>query len=203
MSRSRPQFRLPLRSRPSWPALNGQYTSQFSRLPSPALSRPRLRPLRTRSSDARGVVRSSLTIVRRHRMRSALVCALSCVLAASAAARPEAVTRLTPGADAFFEREVHLSDADAHRLHTAVAWSPDDGVLTFYTAKRAGSPVGALLFVRVDTPHGPLEVAVGFDAAGTVRRVEVTKATVETKPWVLEALRAWLTGAYTGGRAGA
>ena len=116
--------------------------------------------------------------------------------------RPEAVTRLTPGADAFFAREVHLSDADAHRLHTAVDWSPDDGVLTFYTAKRAGSPVGAFVFVRVDTPHGPLEVAVGFDAAGTVRRVEVTKATVETKPWVLEALRAGLTDAYAGLRPG-
>jgi hypothetical protein len=116
--------------------------------------------------------------------------------------RPEAVTRLTPGADAFFAREVHLSDADAHRLHTAVDWSPDEGVLTFYTAKRAGTAVGVFLFVRVDTPHGPLEVAVGFDAAGAVRRVEVTKATVETKPWVLEALRAGLTGAYTGLRPG-
>lgn len=116
--------------------------------------------------------------------------------------RPEAVTRLTPGAEAFFAREVHLSAADAHRLHTAVDWSPDDGVLTFYTAKRGGTAVGAFLFVRVDTPHGPLEVAVGFDPTGTVRRVEVTKATVETKPWVLGALRAGLTDAYLGLRTG-
>jgi len=116
--------------------------------------------------------------------------------------RPEAVTRLTPGADAFFAREVHLSAADAHRLHTAVDWSPDEGVLTFYTAKRAGALVGAFLFVRVDTPHGPIEIAVGFDPAGSVRRVEVTKATVETRPWVLEALNAGLTGAYAGLRPG-
>jgi hypothetical protein len=116
--------------------------------------------------------------------------------------RPDAVARLAPGAEAFFAREVHLSDADAHRLRAAVNWSPDDGVLTFYTARRAGGPVGAFLFVRVDTPHGPLEVAVGFDPAGTVRRVEVTKATVETKPWVLEALRAGLTGVYAGLRPG-
>src|SRR6266508_2447033 len=98
--------------------------------------------------------------------------------------RPDAVARLTPGAEAFFAREVHLSH--------------DDGFLTFYTAKRAGTSVGAFVFVRVDTPHGPLEVAVAFDPTGTVRRVEVTKATVETKPWVLEALRAGLKGAYTG-----
>ena len=46
--------------------------------------------------------------------------------------------------------------------------------------------------------HGPLELAVGFDSRGTVRGVEVTKATVEMKPWVLEALRAGLTDAYRG-----
>lgn len=117
--------------------------------------------------------------------------------------RPDAVQRLAPGADAFFAREVHLSAPDAHRLHEAVDWSPDEGVLTFYTARRAGTQVGAFLFVRVDTPHGPVEVAVGFDPAGTVRAVEVTKATVETRPWVLEALQAGLTRAYAGERAGA
>lgn len=116
--------------------------------------------------------------------------------------RLEAVARLAPGADAFFAREVHLSEGDAHRMHETVDWSPEDGVLTFYTAKRAGGAVGAFLFVRVDSPHGPIEVAVGFDPGGVVRRVEVTKATVETKPWVIEALRAGLTDAYVGLRAG-
>src|SRR5438128_7782728 len=106
--------------------------------------------------------------------------------------RPEAVTRLAPGADAFFAREAHLSGADAHRLNRAVDWSPEDGVLTFYIGKHGAATVGAFLFIRVDTPHGPLEVAVGFDPAGAIRAVEVTKATVETKPWVLEALRAGL-----------
>jgi hypothetical protein len=117
--------------------------------------------------------------------------------------RPEAVARLAPGADAFFAREFHLSEADAHRLHEAVDWSPEDGVLTFYTAKRGGATVGTFTFVRVDSPHGPLEVAVGFDGTGAVRRVEVTKATIETKPWITEALRAGLTGAYAGLRPGA
>ena len=112
--------------------------------------------------------------------------------------RPEAVALLLPGADKFFAREVHLSDADAHKLHEAVDWSPPDGVLTFYSGRRSGALVGQLEFVRVDTPHGPLEVAVGFTPERTVRGVIVTKATVESKPWVLAALQAGLTEHYRG-----
>ena len=97
--------------------------------------------------------------------------------------RPDAVQALLPGADAYFAREVHLSTPDAHRLHKAVDWSPEDGVLTFYVGRTGSAAVGALEFVRVDTPHGPIEVAVGFTPQGTVRGVLVTKATVEMKPW--------------------
>src|SRR6266704_1316551 len=88
--------------------------------------------------------------------------------------RPDAVQALLPGADAYFAREVHLSDTDAHRLHEAVDWSPEDGVLTFYTGKASSRAVGALVFVRVDTPHGPIETAVGFTPQGTVRGVILT-----------------------------
>src|SRR5258708_7884958 len=63
----------------------------------------------------------------------------------------------------------------------------------------AGSTsMGALEFVRVDTPHGPIEVAVGFTPQGAVRGVVVTKATVEMKPWVLEAVAAGFTDQYRG-----
>jgi len=112
--------------------------------------------------------------------------------------RPDAVRQLLPGADQFTARELHLSNADAHRLHEALDWSPEDGVLTFYTGREGDRVVGTLLFVRVDTPHGPVEVAVSFTPERTVRGVLVTKATVETKPWVLEALRAGLEEQYRG-----
>jgi hypothetical protein len=110
--------------------------------------------------------------------------------------RPDAVQALLPGADAYFAREVHLSDPDAHRLHELVDWSPENGVLTFYAGKAGATGVGALTFVRVDTPHGPIEVAVGFTPQGTVRGAIVTKATVEMKPWVLEAVGAGLAEHY-------
>src|SRR3989475_13165052 len=76
--------------------------------------------------------------------------------------RPDAVQALLPGADAYFAREVHLSTPDAHRLHKAVDWSPEDGVLTFYVGRTGSAAVGALEFVRVDTPHGPIAGAGRF-----------------------------------------
>ncbi len=110
--------------------------------------------------------------------------------------RSDVVARLLTGAETFTAREVHLSGADGHRLRDAAGWTPPDGLLTFYLGKEQDRVMGVLLFVRVDSPHGPVEVAVGFDSAGAIRGVEVTKATVETKPWIMEALRAGLTSQY-------
>jgi hypothetical protein len=76
-------------------------------------------------------------------------------------------------------------------------------VITFFLGKRADRVEGVLVFMRVDSPHGPMEVAVGFDKAGAIRGVEVTKATVETKPWIVEALRAGLRDQYRGLASGA
>ena len=112
--------------------------------------------------------------------------------------RQDAVNRLLPGADNFAARELHLSSSDSKRLHDAVGWEPPDGMVTFYVGKHQDQPTGALIFMRVDSQHGPLELAIGFDTRGAVRGVEVTEATVEMKPWVLEALRAGLTDSYRG-----
>lgn len=118
-------------------------------------------------------------------------------------ARSEVVSRLLPGADRFTARDVHLTSSDERRLHDAAGWTPADDVLTFYLGKRGDQVEGVLVFMRVDSPHGPLEVAVGFDTAGAIRGVQVTKATVETKPWIVEALRAGLTAQYRGAATGA
>src|SRR5205807_4301638 len=49
---------------------------------------------------------------------------------------------------------------------------------------------------RMDSPKGRIEVGVVFRLQDAVRGVIVTKATVETKPWVLEAVAAGLTNHY-------
>jgi len=112
--------------------------------------------------------------------------------------RQDAVSHLLPGADQFAARELHLSSTDSRKLHDAVGWEPPDGVVTFYVGKRADQTVGALIFMRVDCPHGPIELAIGYDTRGTIRGVEVTKATVEMKPWIVEALQAGLLNEYRG-----
>ncbi len=112
--------------------------------------------------------------------------------------REDAVAKLLPGADQFTARELHLSSTDSRKLHDAVGWEPPDGVVTFYVGKRGDETVGALVFMRVDCQHGPIELAIGYDPRGTIRGVEVTKATVEMKPWIVEALRAGLTNQYRG-----
>ena len=112
--------------------------------------------------------------------------------------REDAVAKLLPGADQFTARELHLSSTDSRKLHDAAGWEPPDGVVTFYVGKRGDETVGALVFMRVDCQHGPIELAIGYDPRGTIRGVEVTKATVEMKPWIVEALRAGLTDTYRG-----
>src|SRR2546423_9193036 len=135
-------------------------------------------------------------------LTAALATALHITPAVVLVKRPDAVQALLPGADAYLAREVHLSNLDAHRLHQVVDWSPEDGVLTLYTGKAGATAVGALQFVPGDTPHGPIEVAVGFTPQGTVRGGIGTKATVEMKPWVLEAVAAGLTDHHRGLRPG-
>lgn len=112
--------------------------------------------------------------------------------------RQDAVAHLLPGADQFAARELHLSSGDSRKIHDAVGWEPPDGVVTFYVGKHQDQTVGALIFMRVDCPHGPIELAIGYDPRGSIRGVEVTKATVEMKPWIMEALRAGQTDAYRG-----
>src|SRR2546430_17367725 len=98
--------------------------------------------------------------------------------------RPDAVQALLPGADAYFAREVHLSTPDAHRLHKAVDWSPEDGVLTFYVGRTGSPTVGAPELVREDTRTGPFEVPAGVTPQRTGPAALDTYGAVEMTRWV-------------------
>ena len=54
-----------------------------------------------------------------------------------------------------------------------------------------GETVGVVLFQQVDTPHGPSRSGSRSVPTARSRRV-VTTATVETKPWVQEAVASGL-----------
>ena len=85
--------------------------------------------------------------------------------------------------DATLDR--HLGDAEA--------------VLTFRLPLEMLGRAGRLRWIQL-TSAGVEQL---LPARAGLGKVVVTKATVETKPWVLEALRAGLTSRYEGLRAGA
>jgi hypothetical protein len=67
---------------------------------------------------------------------------------------------------------------------------------------KSNAPVGVVLFQQVDSPHGPLEVGLTFGPDGAITRAMVVTATVETKPWVLEAVGTGMMDRFAGMRQG-
>jgi len=93
------------------------------------------------------------------------------------------------GAKQFFVRKVTIGKDDLARIRREVDFSPEDPDLSFYLGKDAtGRLVGVTLFPQVNTMHGPLEVGLTLKPDGSIASVAVTRATVETKPWVEEAI---------------
>ncbi len=126
--------------------------------------------------------------------------ALAAPLLLAGAAHPTPVVKLVEHADAirqslsgaqrFFLRSVTIGKKDLAAIRASVDYTPDDPDVQFYIGKSAdGRDVGAVLFPQANTVHGPVEVALAMTPDGKIARVTVTKATVETKPWVEEAIR--------------
>jgi hypothetical protein len=82
-------------------------------------------------------------------------------------------------------------------------FTPDDPDVPFYLGQtNGGTAVGVVLFQQIDSPHGPLEIGLAIGPDGAVTAAAVTTATVETKPWVLEATAADLMRGFAGMREG-
>jgi hypothetical protein len=101
----------------------------------------------------------------------------------------DAIRQSLKGADRFFLHSVTIGKNDLATIRQSVSFTPDDPDVKFYVGKqRDGSDVGVVLFAQANTVHGPVEVALAMTPDNKVGNVTVTRATVETKPWVQEAI---------------
>ena len=132
------------------------------------------------------------------------------LLAAAAHPSPKVVLikhadyiRQTLVAKQYFVRTVDIGKQDLAAIRQKSDFTPDDPDVEFYLGQDdGGAPVGVVLFQQVDTPHGPLEVGLTFKPDGSIARAGVTTATVETKPWVQEAIATGLMDKFTGMKQG-
>ena len=107
------------------------------------------------------------------------------------------------GARQYFVRTVDIGKQDLAAIRQHADYTPDDPDVQFYLGQGdSGAPVGVVLFQQVDTPHGPLEIGLTFGPEGAISRAAVTTATVETKPWVQEAIATGLMDKFTGMKQG-
>ena len=103
------------------------------------------------------------------------------------------------GATQFFVRKVTIGKDDLARIRKDVDFSPEDPSVPFYLGKTAeGGLAGVVLFPQVNTIHGPIEVGLTMGPDGRIASAIVTKATVETRPWVEEATSAGLMKRFQG-----
>lgn len=112
------------------------------------------------------------------------------------------IRQTVPNAQQYFMRTVSIGREDLAAIRKASDYTPEDPDVQFFLGQNGGKTVGVALFQQVDTPHGPLEVGLTFGPDGRIAHAVVTTATVETKPWVLEAVGAGLMEGFTGMREG-
>ena len=111
----------------------------------------------------------------------------------------DVLLKTLPEGDQLFVRTVSLGKDDVARIEQEAHYTPENPDVLFYLGKDdAGTVNGVVLFAQTNTKHGPVEVGITFLPDGTVSSAIVTKATVETKPWVLKAVRSGLMSQFDG-----
>jgi hypothetical protein len=104
-----------------------------------------------------------------------------------------------PDASQFFQKTVTIGQSDFRRLREDAGFEPDEHEMSFYYGTGSdGSVRGVVLFPQVNTQHGPLEIGLTMRPDGTIGNVTVTKATVETKPWVQTAVNTGFLDSFVG-----
>ncbi|HEY7113321.1 MAG TPA: hypothetical protein VIA45_10360 [Thermoanaerobaculia bacterium] len=127
-----------------------------------------------------------------HRVFSALV-ALGCAAAAFAHVTPNVtlvrkgdfLKEALPGATKYFERHLMIAGSEGAAIRQATGWTPTDEDTKVYVGRNDGGVlVGSVVFLWMPSQHGPVGVAVAFDAGRIVRRVAVTDVGTEPLVWV-------------------
>ena len=113
--------------------------------------------------------------------------------------KTDLIRRTLPEATQFFLKTVSIGKEDLARIRRDIEFTPDDPDVKFYVGRKAdGSPAGVVFFPQVNTMHGPIEVGLTMTPDGKIASAAVTTATVETKPWVEEAIAGGLLGQFKG-----
>ncbi len=104
-----------------------------------------------------------------------------------------------PNAARYTETTVHIGKPQLQQIVQLGHFNPDTDEVKFFAGLDAsGRTIGTVLFPQLDTQHGPIEVGVAIGPDGAVTNVMVTRATVEMKPWVLDAERSGVLGHLVG-----
>jgi hypothetical protein len=109
-----------------------------------------------------------------------------------------AVRQLLPGATQFFLRDVRMSKEQVTHVESLVSWVPEEKEVKFYIGRESGRDLGSVEWIKVDSRHGPVGIAVRFTPDGQLDGAIVTHATEETVNWVKEVIDAGLLDQFPG-----
>jgi hypothetical protein len=115
----------------------------------------------------------------------------------------DVIRQALPGAARYTATTVRIGRPELRRIMDRAHYTPTADEVRFYDGHDAsGTTIGTVVFPQMETQHGALEVGVAIGPDGSVTRVEVTRATAETKPWVLEAEKSGVLDKLKGAKAG-
>lgn len=115
------------------------------------------------------------------------------------ARRGDVVSNSLTKATNFFVKDVALGESERAKIKAQGNFSPQISKLKFfYGENAAGSLVGTVLFLKMETQYGLIEVGIAFSPGGAVSNVVVTRATVQTEPWVKAAEKAGVLKHFNG-----
>jgi hypothetical protein len=113
--------------------------------------------------------------------------------------RVDVIKTTLRGATQYFQRTVDIGRDDLGRIRRAADFTPESAEIHFYYGTDAGGmTTGVVLFPQVNSQHGPLEVGLTIGPDGAIANAVVTKATVETKPWVRKAVKTGFMDQFKG-----